>query len=141
MKIQLYSYSDDPVDQKIYDIILSWSPDTFPQPALLPKMGVIVCDDDGTPLVFLCADMSNSVPRAFIDHLQTNPVINPITRYKAVKLAEGFICDRLKNHGYELVYAISRFGQISEMAKHLGYETHCEKVSFFCKKLTTQEDD
>ena len=135
MKIQLYSYSDDPVDQKIYDIILSWSPDTFPQPALLPKMGVIVLDDDGTPLVFLCADMSNSVPRAFIDHLQTNPSASIHKRYKATILADQFLCDRLKSHGYMMVYSISRVKQVSSLSRTLGYETFGDKLNFFQKLL------
>jgi len=135
MKIQHYSYSDDPADIAIYKVVKSWSPDTFPQPEQLPKMGVIVMDDDGTPLVYLCADMSNSVPRAFIDHLQTNPAASIHRRYKATILADQFLCDRLKHYGYLMVYSISRVNQVSSLSRTLGYETYGEKINFFQKTL------
>ena len=133
MKILLYSYSEE--DHDIYEMIKAWSPDTFPQPALLPKMGVIVTDDDGEPLVYLCADMSNSVPRAFIDHLQTNPEASIHRRYKATKLADEFLCERLKDHGYLTVYSISRVSQVSSLSHSLGYETYGEKLNFFQKLI------
>ncbi len=135
MIVQMYSYSDNLVDQAVYKVIKSWSEDTFPEPHLLPEMGVVVCDDDGTPIVFLCADTSSTVPRAFIDHLQTNPSVSVHRRYKATLLADKFLCDKLKEQGFEMVYSLSGVSQVSSLSRTLGYEIQAEAINFFQKTL------
>lgn len=115
-------------------MVKAWAPDDFPPGYLLPKLGVITFDELGTALCFLCADMSNNVPRAFLDHLQTNPDIPPVTRYKAVKMAEEFICRELKRLGYNVVNCVTRHVGVATISQSLGYHVnpkaliHLQKV-------------
>ena len=84
MTIEVYTYdAESPESVDTYHVLKSWSDDTFPPPYFLPKLGVIV-RDEGEAVAFVCADMSNSIPRAYIDFLQTNPDAGAITRFKAV---------------------------------------------------------
>ncbi len=121
MTIATYSYSTEEEDQVIYHKIRAWSPKTFPQGGLLPKLGVIAYDDHGTAVAFVCADMSNSIPRAFLDFLQTNPDASPRSRYRGVKLAEEFLCAELKRMGYVIIDAITRFPGMAALSQRLGY--------------------
>jgi len=124
MTVEAYSYSEEEEDQQIYHMLRAWAPDSFPQGCLLPKLGVIVYDDLGTAICYMCADMSNSIPRATIDYLQTNPDMPALTRFKAVKLAEEFLCQELKRMGYHHVFAVSLYAGIASLSQSLGYTVH-----------------
>lgn len=123
MKIEPYVYDEDSEEScRTYSEIESWNEEFFPPPNHLPKLGVIVRDDNGKALCFLCADMSNSIPRAYIDFLMTNPSVMPRVRFSAVVMAEEFIIDRLRNMGYTHVIAITRHAAMATIARRLGYE-------------------
>ena len=121
MTVEVYSYSEEEKDQAIYEMLRGWSPEFFPLGELLPKLGVIVYDDLGTAVCFLCADMSNNVPRAFLDHLQTNPEASPMTRFKAVKIAEKFIVQELRRLNYSVINAVTLHAGIASIAQALDY--------------------
>lgn len=135
MTIQTYSYSEEEEDQRIYQELKSWSPDTFPQGHMLPKLGVIAYDDLGTAVCFVCADMSNNVPRAFLDFLQTNPNASPTARFKGIKLAEEFLCRELKRLGYVLIDAITRFAGMASLSQRLGYQVNPTAVIHLYKQI------
>jgi hypothetical protein len=134
MIVDTYTYSEAPEDVVIYGEILSWSPETFPPPDMLPKLGAIVWEGDEL-VCFVCADMSNSIPRAFIDYLQTNPAFSPSKRHKAVKLAERFLVERLKAHGYTKIFGISVHAGVASISTAMGYQVHDRAVLAFAKEI------
>ena len=135
MIVDHYTYSEAPGDVAVYESIREWDPDSFPPPAFLPKMGVVVWDDDEL-VCFLCADMSNSIPRAFLDYLMTNPAIGKIKRFKAVKMAEEFICELLRGHGYSNLVGVTPKAGIAMLAQRMGFTLHNKPVLAFGKSLT-----
>lgn len=135
MTVETYSYSEEEKDQQIYQMLRAWAPDSFPQGCLLPKLGVIVYDDLGSAVCYMCADMSNSVPRAFLDHLQTNPDMPALTRFKAVKLAEKFLCQELRRLGYYQVSAITLKAGIASISQSLGYKVYDRAVVHLQKAI------
>lgn len=134
MLVDTYTHSDAPKDVAIYDAIKAWSPDDFPDPSMLPKLGVIVWDGE-TLVCFVCADMSNSVPRAMIDYLMTNPAVSARTRHRAVILAERFIVDRLREHGYSAVIGVSRHAGVASLSRAMGYAIDDKAVLVFTKTI------
>lgn len=120
MEVEYYSYSEEPESVALYEMVKGWSPERFPIPELLPKMGVLV-KEGGEYLAFVCADMSNNIPRAQIDYLMTNPAAGWRRRHKAVKMGEKFICERLKENGFSVVQAITPHAGIASLACLLGY--------------------
>lgn len=137
MEVEAYSY--DPESETSlaqYDELKSWEPDLFPPGPYLPKLGVIVRDKDGQALTFLCADMSNSIPRAMIDHLQTNPAVPPRKRWTATVLAERFLCDSLARLGYVKVIGLSIHPGVASLSHEMDYDLHQKPVFVFAKNLT-----
>ena len=134
MLVDTYTFSDSPEDVAIYETIRGWSPETFPPPEFLPKLGVIVWDHEKL-VCFVCADMSNSIPRAFIDYLQTNPAVSAAKRHRAVKLAEKFLVERLQEHGYRRILGISVHVGVASLSEFLGYRIHEKAVLAFTKEI------
>lgn len=136
MTLRTYSYDpEDPQTLRDYEVIRAWAPERFPVPELLPKLGVIV-EDGEEAICFLCADMSNSIPRAMIDYLMTNPKVGALKRWEAAFMAEEFLCERLKGHGYVVVYGISRLPGVASLAQELGYQVSPKPVIEFRKELS-----
>ena len=136
MKLEAYVYDPESEESlRIYNQILSWDEDAFPPGELLPKLGVLTRDESGEILCYVCADMSNSIPRAMVDYLMTNPDISPTKRYKAVKLAEEFICKRLKELGYTYIIGVSRHAGVAALSQSLGYEVLLKPVIEFNKVI------
>ncbi len=121
MEVETYTYEDTDESHSLYLMIESWFEGRFPEPELLPKLGVLVKEDDEY-LCFVCADMSNNIPRAYIDYLMTNPEIGATKRYKAAKLAEEFLCERLRDHGYSLIYGMTPHAGIASLSQKLGFQ-------------------
>ena len=134
MIVDTFTVSERPEDVAIYEVIRGWSPETFPVPAMLPKLGVIVWDGEEL-ICFVCADMSNSIPRAFIDHLQTNPKVSAAKRHKAVRLAEKFLVERLQAHGYRAILGISVHPGVASLSQKMGYKIHERAVLAFAKEI------
>ena len=134
MEIESYSYDGSEDSKSIYEMLKSWSPDDFPIPELLPKLGVIV-KEEGVPLCFIAADMSNSIPRAIIDSLQTNPKVSILKRFKAVKLAENFLCRELKELGYSYIQGFSKKAGVACLSQKCGYEILPFALNIFHKSI------
>ena len=134
MKIESYSYDGSEESKKTYEMLKSWAPEDFSIPGLIPKLGVIVYEDDQA-LVFMAADMSNSIPRAIIDSLQTNPAVPAMKRFRAVKLAESFLCKELKRLGYSLVVAHTKIAGVACLSQNCGYCVVPEGVSVVYKSI------
>lgn len=136
MKIELYKYDEASEESRnLYEEIKSWSPEMFPPPVLLPHFGVIVRDDEGRLLGYVCADMSNTIPRAYLDFLMTNPAASKMARYKAMKLAVGFICKELKSMGYAFIMGMTEHAGIAIMAEREGFWMNPKALLYFCKNL------
>jgi hypothetical protein len=135
MTIEVYTYdAESPESVDTYHVLKSWSDDTFPPPYLLPKLGVIV-RAEGEAVAFVCADMSNSIPRAYIDFLQTNPDVGAITRFKAVKLAEKFLCQELKRLGYGVIVGMTQKAGIAFLSQRLGYWLNPKGMTYLAKTI------
>lgn len=135
MTIEVYTYdAESPESVDTYHVLKSWSDDTFPPPYLLPKLGVIV-RAEGEAVAFVCADMSNSIPRAYIDFLQTNPDVRVITRFKAVKLAEKFLCQELKRLGYGFIIGMTQKAGIACLSQRLGYWLNPKGMTYLAKTI------
>jgi len=52
----------------------------------------------------------------------TNPEIGALKRYKAAKLAEEFMCERLQEHGYSLIYGMTPHAGIASLSQRLGFQ-------------------
>ena len=134
MLVDTFTYSDAPADVAIYEAVRGWSPETFPEPGMLPKLGVIVWDGE-TLVCYVCADMSNSIPRAFIDYLQTNPAVSARRRHSAVALAEKFLVERLPANGYRAILGIPIHAGVAALSQKMGYEVHSKAVLAFGKNI------
>jgi hypothetical protein len=134
MKVAHYTYSEE--NKGIYEIIRLWDVEAFPEPAMLPKLGCVVeCEQTGEFVAFVCADMSNSIPRAMMDNLQTNPDVSPTKRLRAVRLAEGFICERLKHHGYSVIMGVSPHAGVASISQSMGYTESPKVLAAFTKTI------
>lgn len=127
MRIEVYSYDGSPESEEKYQMILSWAPDDFSPAVLVPKRGVIVYDGE-QPICFMAADMSNSTPRAFIGHLQTNPEVPYMKRYRAVELAEKFLSEALKEDGFLEIIILTKFPRLACLSQNMGYQIHEKPV-------------
>jgi len=138
IRIETYAYAEDEESQRTYWGLKSWAPETFPPGALLPKLGVIAYDDHGAALCFMCADMSNSVPRAYLDYLHTNPNPNlkAASKFAGVKLAEKFLCEELKRLGYSVIMAMTEKAGIAYLSQKLGYWVNPKGLSYMVKQIT-----
>lgn len=122
MKIETYSVDVEIEDSmRVYREIEGWAPEFMPDPLMLPKLGVIVRDEKGEGIVYMCADMSNSVPRAFLDTMQTNPEQPFKTRFKACEMAVRFLKERLKDHGYVCIMSATPHPGVAVLAQKLGF--------------------
>lgn len=129
MTVETYSYDGKtPENVATYEMINSWDDELFPIPELLPKLGVIVRDDDGTAIVFMCADMSNNIPRAFLDALQTNPDTTWAKKLKACRLAYEFLCERLREHGYSFIWAITPHPKLAAISQQFGFRVNMKPL-------------
>lgn len=137
IRIETYAYAEDEESQQTYCKLKSWAPDTFPPGYLLPKLGVIAYDDHGTALCFMCADMSNSVPRAYLDYLHTNPSpnIRAAAKFAGVKLAEKFLCEELKRLGFQVIMAMTEKAGIAYISQKLGYWVNPNGLSYMVKQI------
>lgn len=135
MKIEHYSYGPEEREQELYQTIKAWAPDNFPIGDFLPKLGVIAFDDDGTPIAFLCADMSNNIGRAYLDYLQTNPEAGKMKRFRAVRMCEAFICEELKRLGYHQIMAVTKKAGIAVLSQSLGYFIEPDGYSILHKEF------
>lgn len=135
MRIETFAHNGAEEDQVMYEVIKAWAPESFPIPELLPKLGVIVFDDLDVPICFLCADMSNSIPRAMLDCLQTNPAFSKMTRWNATKLAEEFLCEELKTLGYSVIIGVSQNSGVAWLSQKLGYWVSPQAMSYFHKSI------
>ena len=135
MKIEIYTYdAESPENVESYKLLKSWSPDTFPPPQFLPKLEVLV-REKGEAVAFVCADMSNSIPRAYLDYLQTNPNAGALIRFKAIKMAEEFLCQELKRLGYAVIAAITQKAGVACLSQRLGYWINPKGMSYLGKTL------
>lgn len=134
MTVEPYTYAPTARDHAVYEQVRSWSPDTFPSPDMLPKLGAIVKDGEGL-ICFLCADVSSTVPRAFLDYLQTNPDVSPIKRHRAVMLAEAFLVGQLQEAGCVSVTGISIHPAVATLSTWMGYQIHEKAVLVFTKEI------
>lgn len=135
MKVETYTYDAESQESvETYELLSSWSPDTFPPPAFLPKLGVIV-RHEGDAVAFVCADMSNSIPRAYIDFLQTDSEAPSMTRFKAVKMAEKFLCQELKRLGYTMIVGMTQKAGIACLSQRLGYWINSKGMTYLAKTL------
>tara|TARA_R110000822_G_scaffold90467_2_gene209145 strand:- start:3288 stop:3701 length:414 start_codon:yes stop_codon:yes gene_type:complete len=135
MTVETYTYSPEEEDQRVYQMLREWSPKTFPPGNYLPKLGVIVYDELGTAQCYVSADMSNSIPRAYLDYLQTNPSATKFSRWKAVKLAEKFLCMELKRLGYHVVMAMTELPGVAFLSQKLGYWVNPIGLTYICKEI------
>ena len=70
MEVETYTYEDTDESHSLYLMIESWFDGRFPEPELLPKLGVLVKEDDEY-LCFVCADM-RPLPRCMQPHSKTS---------------------------------------------------------------------
>jgi len=120
MEVETYTYEDTDESHYLYLTIASWYDGRFPEPELLPKLGVLVKEEDEY-ICFVCGDMSNNIPRAYIDYMMTNPDISSKKRYKAMKLAQEFLCERLRDHGYSLLYGMTPHPGVASLSQRMGF--------------------
>lgn len=124
MRVEHYTYGPEEREQELYQTIKAWSPETFPIGVMLPKLGVVVFNDDDIPLVFMCADMSNNIGRAYLDFFQTNPEAGRMERLRAARMAEEYLCRELKRMDYNHIVAITKKAGIAYLSQSFGYEVN-----------------
>ena len=71
------------------------------QEGALPQLALIVCED-GIPVAFMAADMSNSIGKATIESALTAPGRSPAESRRALQFAERAIFSVLKDNQYGL---------------------------------------
>lgn len=133
--IEAYAYDGSDEAKATYEEIRAWDPRWFPPAHWLPKLGAIARLEDGTRAAYICADMSNSVPRATIEFMMTNPAVPKMKRFRAVELIEQFLCERLLELGYTVIIGMSRHAGVAALSQEFGYTVEPHSAALFHKVL------